>query len=64
MEQMQVVTLSGYTVGQVNMKTSAVPAAMVPSSVLLAADLHTAYVIPDIYSPKNVVLLKTCTLLI
>ncbi len=64
LEQMQIVTLSGYTVGQVNIKTSAVPVATVTPSAFLAVGNHNACITPDSYSPKNDVILKTCTLLI
>ncbi len=64
LEQMQVVTLSGYSVGQVNMRTTTFSVAAVTPQALLAVDQHTADVIPNMHAPKNVVLLKTCTLLI
>lgn len=64
MEQMQVVALSGYMGGEVNLRTSAVSAATLTAAILLPVDHGIASVLPDGYSPKNVVLLKTCTLLI
>jgi len=64
LEHMQVVALSGYMGGEVNLRTSAVHTATLPPSTLVSVDRRIASVIPDDYSPKNVVLLKTCTLLI
>ncbi|MDQ7781229.1 MAG: hypothetical protein RDU20_00025 [Desulfomonilaceae bacterium] len=63
-ELMQMVTLTGYTAGQVNLRTPIVPEATVTTSVLPAVFHGAAHVDPVIHEPKNTVLLKTCTLLI
>ncbi|MFH1116480.1 MAG: hypothetical protein V1792_21415 [Pseudomonadota bacterium] len=64
LEQMQLVTLSGYSVGQTAVRTPAVDEASVGLSLPAVPGRHIIHVGPGIYIPKNVVLLKTCTLLI
>ena len=62
-EQMQIVVLSGYSVGVSTLRTTvamAVKTSPDPERVVA----HPVFPLPEFSVPPNVVLLKTCTLLI
>jgi hypothetical protein len=63
LEQMQIVALSGYSCCQVSVRVLAVPIPHPAESSILSVD-RDVYPSVEVYSPQNVVLLRTCSLLI
>lgn len=63
LEQMQIVTLSGYSVGQLTARFHDAPMATDAPSLPCVVSRQVSS-LPEVYAPSHVVLLKTCILLI